>query len=379
MRYGILLGLAAFLAPAAAGADASRLEALVAKEGKLCFARIYDAAHLATHPRQKIERVFVMLGRNKAATYWEDPDLRHSEESPRKQAQEESGAGGSDYMATLLTLRGAKKPEMVSGWCGRVDAKAKALDCGGECDRHIGALRGEDDDHLVFDDVPRGLLSEEEGETTQKALELGVDDKSFRLERRPIDDCVTEANKTNSPYAALGRPLRERLAADQPFCFGRDYGPDHLAAHPKQLTTSIRVFRDARSIDADRAKNLLPDWPDGATVKASVTTRANGKPATLVYSCAPFEDQWECAAHFCKAGEDAACAAAERENARATACAGAESRIIYLRRGAKDLMMLGNPDEGLRLDASCKTPGKTMTDDRTYRLEPMPLSACDSR
>lgn len=387
MRFlAFLFVTGAAVAPFAAAAnEPSRVEKMIFAQGKLCFARVYDSAHLAAHPHQKVERLFFMIGKDKASTYWEDPNLRHSEESPHKHANPEADASNRDttHVAALVTLRGAKKPENVSGWCYKndYDNKSKAsLQCGGECDRHIGGLRAEDDAHVIVDGVEADLLLDpEDEEAGDVASRLGADDKSFRLERRPIEDCVAEANKTNSPYAGLGAPLRERLKPDVPFCYGRDYSTQHLASHPQQQTVSVRVWRDLRQIDADRAKKLLPDWPDGASVSASATTRKNGKPATLKYTCAPFEDQWQCSAAFCKTGSEADCAPQDIENAKATGCTTGESRTVYLRRGEKDFMMLGNPNMGLQLEAYCGTEKKTQSDDKVYRLEPMPLSACEGR
>jgi hypothetical protein len=147
MRFWRLASVASIFLASAAAAEPSRIEKMIADQGKLCFSRVYDSAHLAAHPRQKVERLFFMIGKNKASTYWEDPNLRHSEESPHKHANPDADASNLDttHIAALLTLRGAKKPENVSGWCYRneYDPKAKAsLTCGGECDKHIGGIRG---------------------------------------------------------------------------------------------------------------------------------------------------------------------------------------------------------------------------------------------
>ncbi|WP_457797870.1 hypothetical protein [Methylocystis sp. S23] len=376
-----VLAIGAAFAPLAAAGEPARIEKTIAEHGKLCFARVYDAAHLKAHPRQKVARMFFMIGKNKVSTYWEDPNLRHSEESPGKHASVDAQdpEGDSTHVAALVTLRGMTKPENVSGWCNADDSASAVgrLSCGGECDRHIGSIRSDDGAHLLLDGVEWGLLIDAEAEAAkQEALRLGPDDRSFRLERRPIEDCVAEANRTNSPYARLGAPLRERLKPDAPFCYGRDYSPEHLAAHPRQVTTSIRVSRSAKAIDGDRARNLLPDWPDGASVAAAVTTRKDGRPRTMFYSCTPYEDQWECAAEFCDLAKGD-CSPQARENSRAADCRADNSRTIYLRRGEKEFMMLGNPNMGLPLEAYCGPGKETVSDDKVYRLEPMPLSACE--
>jgi len=377
----ILVMSAAFVPLFAAAAEPSRIEKMIAGQGKLCFARVYDAAHLEAHPRQKVERFFFMIGKNRVSTYWEDPNLRHSEASPAKHAagDAQDPENNATHVAALVTLRGMKKPENVSGWCGPDDGAKGRLSCGGECDKHIGSIRADDGGHLMLEGVEWGLLMDAEAdESVQARMKLGADDRSFRLEQRPIEDCVAEANKTNPPYARLGAPLRERLKPDAPFCYGRDYSPEHLAAHPQQVTASIRVSRNAGIIEADRAKKLLPDWPDGASVSASVTTRKNGAPRAMTYSCTPYEDQWECTAEFCNPAKSD-CAPPQRDNAKAAGCDAEGSRTIYLRRGEKDFMMLGNPNMGLPLEPYCGAEKKTASDDRVYRLEPMPLSACDGR
>jgi hypothetical protein len=363
--------------------ESAAIEKLIQREGKLCFARIYDTDHLKAHPRQKVERIFFMIGKDKASTYWEDPNLRHSEASPHKHANPDADDAERDMTqaGALITLRGAQNPAQVSGWCNPENpgSPGKKLRCGRECDRQIASIYSDDGAHLILDDMePEVLLDPEVEEAGDRTRALGADDKKFRLEARPLADCVAEANKTNSPYANLGAPLRERLKADAPFCYGRDYASQHLATHLQQVTASIRVSRDAQQIGADRAKNLLVDWPDGAGLSVSVTTKTGSKPVRLRYVCTPSGDQWECSAAFCNSGAGD-CSPDEMENAKATGCRDEESRTIYLRRGQKEFVMLGNPIGGLPLDGACKQKGKTTSDDKIFRLESMPLSACENR
>lgn len=326
----------------------------------------------------------MLLGKDKASAYWEDPNLRHSEASPSKHAHPVDSERLSTQFTGLATLRGAKKPEQFSGWCSTYpEETAGQLHCGAECDRRLGEIKTEDGAHLMFSNPARDLLlapgeEETEAQSLKNPLSLGADDKNFRLDPRPLSDCVAEANKTNSAYASLGAPLRERLKTDARFCFGRDYSAQHLASHPKQITATIRVSRSAGEIAADRARGLLADWPDGARVSVSVTTRKEGRTAALTYVCEPADDQWECTAALCKAGKKE-CSAEERENTRATGCDKDEARTIYLRRGQKDFMMLGNANIGLPLHGFSGQSGKTTKDDRNYRLELMSLAACAAR
>lgn len=383
LRLPAYAAVVAITCAAAQAEEFTPTEKLIERQGKLCFARVYDAAHLKAHPRQRVERIFFMIGKGKAASYWEDPNLRRSEESPNKYAITAADDPERDltHVAALVTLRGAQMPEYIAGWCSsdpHLDPQSKKLSCGGECDHHIGAIYFDEGAHLILEDVEQNvLLDPEDEEAGDKSRLLGSDDKKFRLDARPLPDCVSEANKTNPRYASLGAPLRERLKADAPFCYGRDYSTQHLTSHPQQLTISIRVSRASDQIAADRVKGLLADWPDGAGLSVSVTTRKQSKPVSLRYVCTPFEDQWECSASFCKLGA-ADCSEMERENVKATACDKGDSRTIYLRRGQAEFVMLGNPIAGLPLDGFCAQKDKTASDDKVYRLDPLPLSACES-
>ena len=51
---------------------------------------------------------------------------------------------------------------------------------------------------------------------------------------------------------------------------------------------------------------------------------------------------------------------------------------IFLKRGANGTMMLANPNSSLAIVDLCSkaAEGKTQSDDKVYRLESMPQSAC---
>lgn len=372
-----------------ASADTADARKLIEKQGKLCYGRVYDAAHLKGHPRQKMERLFIMIGKNRKSVYWDDPALLRNEESPKVIAQRaaEDSLQAEIQIGGVATIKGLSAPLEFFGTCSDSEEKKGRLRCGMECDRGLGDAFAVDDTHLAFDDVPDTLFvfpeDEEKGDAAIRKLTLGSDDKSFRLEARPLEECIKEADRTRPAWTQYGAPLRERLKADQPFCFGRDYTAQHLAGHPQQVTASVRVWRSAKQIDSDRAKNLLPDWPDQAGLSITTTTRDNGKPVQLDYLCSPSGDQWECYFEMCEAGK-ADCKPEQIANSKATHCDRTSSRTIYLRRGAGETVMLGNPSNGLAIDGFCRADHpengapKTLSDDRFYRLEPMPLSACET-
>lgn len=344
----------ALIATAAAHADEPRmLKELSPDGGGACFSRVYDASHLKAHPHQKVARIFFYHG--------PDPVSRPSEDPTDGLGT----AGYNGFMAT--TVRGASKPEWVGGWCntsGETGEKA-AIHCGMECDRTMAELSLDAKGRLkvyAFDrDIYLDIGAEDElGTAEYERQALGTDDNGFLLERRPAADCKAEFARIAPANPAQGDPLRIRLKPDQPFCFGRDYSLEHLASHPEQVTQTIRVSRGAAQVASFAAQGSAADWPNGADLVVAMTTRKGGVKATQSYSCQGEADQWRCVAIAATGG--ASCDLSEKE--------------IYLRRGANGTMMLANPKESLPLTNLCQAGGDTKSDDRVFRLEAMPQSAC---
>ena len=107
-----------------------------------------------------------------------------------------------------------------------------------------------DDKNALFDEVPASLFvfpeDEEKGDAAMKRLTLGKDDNSFRLEARPIEDCIKEADKTRPAWTQYGPPLRKRFKADEPFCLGRDYRTS-ISPGIRDRRRALSVFGVARS------------------------------------------------------------------------------------------------------------------------------------
>jgi hypothetical protein len=354
----VVAGFGAVLLSALAGAafadDTPRLTELSPDGKDACFGRVYDAAHLKAHPHQKVARIFLYYGH--------DPVSRPNEEP--------GTVNDSSYNAFMATtVRGARAPEWVGGWCNRQseDGKTGPIHCGMDCDRTMASLKVDDKGRLTVSDVQPDLYldagSEEElGKTEYDRQALGKEDDGFRLDPMPAATCKAEFARIDPVDPALGPPLRERLKPDQPFCYGRNYDAAHLGSHPEQLTRSIRVFRGPIEL-ASFAKDGDPaNWPSGADIAVSVTTRQKSAEVTQVYNCEGEADQWRCVASAKMS--DFSCDLAAKE--------------IYLRRGANGTMMLANPNSSLPIVDLCSkaADGKTKSDDKVYRLEPMPQSAC---
>jgi hypothetical protein len=94
----------------------------------------------------------------------------------------------------------------------------------------------------------------------------------------------------------------------------------------------------------------------------AIAARKGSGAVNRTYSCEAEGDQWRCAASDRQA--NAACDVSQKE--------------IFLRRGVNGTMMLANPNRGLPITDLCSTASdeKTASDDRLFRLDPMPQSAC---
>ncbi len=349
------LGAAVWMASAGialAQGESGDLKALSPDGKDACFGRVYEQAHLKAHPNQKVQRIFFYRGG--------DP-VSHPNEEPAYDSSYDS------YLAT--TERGAKKPEWAGAWCGSgvdEDGNPVGIHCAMECDRTLASLKMDAKGRLIVENLDRYVYLDpsetaEAGDEEYERLALGTDDNGFALERRPAAECRAEFARVDPVDPALGDPLRVRLKPDQPFCYGRDYAASHLASHPAQETKTIRVFRGPVELASYAAAGRdLDNWPNGADIMVSIATRKDAGSTVQSYSCDGEGDQWRCVA---------------TGKTSAAAC-DVSSREIYLKRGANASMMLVNPGSGLPIADLCSSEDKTASDDRIFRLDPMPQSQC---
>jgi len=193
-----------------------------------CYGRVYNDAHLVRHRRQKVARIFLLSG--------DDPRNAPTEEPER-------GAPVSHSSAYLITtFRGDAKPGWVWASCDSESGMEKnSIRCSQECSRTLGTVAADGHGGIILSDLDRYLyLNPQDADTertaSQKAQDLartlGEDDTRFRLDPLPLEACRAEFRKIDQVDPALGEPLRIRLKADQPFCYGRDYDAGHLSRHP---------------------------------------------------------------------------------------------------------------------------------------------------
>ncbi|MDR3475442.1 MAG: hypothetical protein P4M09_27655 [Devosia sp.] len=188
-RVLLVLALAALALPAttaAMAAGATEQNLLGKNPGTApafsCFSRHYDAAHLMAHPKQSVRDITVFV------------DSSFDAESQSRITNLEMG----------VLFRRLKTQFEVSGSCSTIDGQ-KSLTCGVDCDGgHFDVTTQGTQSLLVA--VPDGVRmwdptasdDADPGELP-KGAEFGKDDKLFRLDRVPVEQCrslMTDEAKT---------------------------------------------------------------------------------------------------------------------------------------------------------------------------------------
>ena len=133
-----------------------------------CFARRYDAAHLAQHPQQKVESMRLLVS---AKTVVEDPALNYD-------------------FALGVKFRGQAENFSNSGDCGHPAASEESvgelrLGCGVDCDGGGLSIALVNADKSVIVRTERMALW-----GSKDAADVGgADDRVFRLDRVQLDEC----------------------------------------------------------------------------------------------------------------------------------------------------------------------------------------------
>lgn len=355
----LALGLLAF--PTETASEA-RLPIFTA-DREACFGRVYDRGHLASHPLQKVTSLHILrsLAERSEAENWQ-PNARAENIKKFRES-------GTTEVSAFVTFRDRRGYFHNSLNCNKENKDG--VSCYIECDGGSFLLKRQSANSVLLDNggfVLIGGCGDEVEEGEELRFEPGKDDKLFRLDSKPVAVCRAEEQKA-IPIRA-GKPLRERFKEDEPFCFGRDYDPAHLASHPQQLVASLRVGR------LDPAKELEDDpdpkwWWYNVRLDVALTLRAGGAATTARYWCTPQEGSWECRRTF------------EGENEGNNACIG---RSIHLVRGPGDDIFVHNRRSGLPINDACATspatavyqdpPPLTRSDDKVFRLSRMPVAAC---
>ena len=140
-----------------------------------CFVRAYDAAHLASHPKQKVSAMKLLVTAEKIP---EDAKLNHS-------------------FNLGLKYRTRKGDFDSSGECGHVKVgedesnKEPRLGCSVDCDGGGFSVELSKDNKSVLLRVERVRIwrDDKPDEDASYDLEGGADDRVFRLDRADLSQC----------------------------------------------------------------------------------------------------------------------------------------------------------------------------------------------
>lgn len=195
VRAGFGAALLGVLAGSALADDALKLTELSPNGADACFGRVYDAAHLKAHPRQKVARIFFYYGHD-----------------PVSRPNEEPAPSDTSYNAFVTTtVRGAKAPEWAGGWCNHAseDGKTGPIHCGMDCDRTLASLKVDEKGRLLLSDLSPDIYldpdSEEQlGKAEYDRQALGKEDDNFRLDPMPAATCKAEFARIDPIDPALG-------------------------------------------------------------------------------------------------------------------------------------------------------------------------------
>jgi hypothetical protein len=333
-----LLTLVGLPASAQQSADAPRspLPSHLPLRTEACFGRIYDREHLAQHPRQRV------TGMHLFRDFTPDP-LTETTPMTAQELREQDGQDGNVIVTAYVRFR--DKPGLFSNGlsCRRQDDGR--IHCGIDCDGGGFKLRTSGQSLLLENEgfvVVGGCGASEDEQERMDHVSPGADDKLFRLDRKPVAECAALRDAGRPAYARLGSPLRERLARADTACFARTYDDAHLARNPRQTVRRIAIVK-AKATGSDDVEaptyrlTFRIETRDGRRFEQS----ASCSPDSYAYACSPSEpvDDW---------------------------------RDFHLTRAGADHVMLRDRRGSL----AKLLKARLSADDRTFRLETAPASAC---
>ena len=153
-----------------------------------CFKRVYDAPHLAAHPKQNVRTMSLLVTA--------DP-----------------GSGSPTYaIAIAVTFRKSGQHFDSYGDCGSIhdlagNGPANTAHCGVECDGGSIDVAIKDKGSLLVS-IPEGARLWRPGgddDTGNARGRFGEDDKLFRLDKTKLTDCLSLASDEDKPALRKGQ------------------------------------------------------------------------------------------------------------------------------------------------------------------------------
>jgi hypothetical protein len=141
----------------------------------VCFSRVYDAAHLAQHPRQNVRTMLLLVRGN------------IEEDTP------------SYELRVSVTFRKSGSHFESSGSCGSIHDADKGgtgiAHCGVDCDGGQIDVSVKDEKSVLLS-IPEGARFWRAGSDndTDQRKRFGADDKVFRLDKTALTECLSLAD-----------------------------------------------------------------------------------------------------------------------------------------------------------------------------------------
>jgi hypothetical protein len=264
-----------------------------------CFGRVYDANHLKQHPKQRVTSFYLFRDLSP------DPNAEEANVT-RKSMLADDGVDGRVGVSAYVRFRDRPGLFYNSLSCHRSDGVVR---CGIDCDGGGFKLRTSGKSLLLDNQgfVVIGYCGASEDEQAQADyVKPGEDDRVFRLDPKPVNQCVAIRDSLKPSWAKLGDPLRVRFADNEPVCFSRSYDADHLRKHPRQTVRRIAVLKPDGGKplhDANvYALTFRIELTDGRKFEKTTTCQPN----KYAYGCTldpKFDDQQDF--YLTRAGADA--------------------------------------------------------------------------
>jgi hypothetical protein len=263
--------------------NASPLPAHLPLLKEACFGRVYDAAHLASHPKQRVTSFHL------AREFTPDP-LTEDNSWTVENLRDADGEDGRIMVTAYVRFR--DKPGVFSNGLSCLRNDKGLVRCGIDCDGGSFNLKAGGTSILLENEgfvVVGGCGASEEDQDNLEIVKPGADDKLFRLDPKPVAACIAERQARAPAFAKLGAPIRERLAAKGEVCFSREYDAAHLTAHPAQTVRRIAVLKSADDV---RAPGEHPSYD-----LVFRMIRKDGERFEKKASCAPDAYRYLCSFH----------------------------------------------------------------------------------
>lgn len=303
----------------------------------VCFGRVYDEAHLKTHPKQLVTSLHIFRDL--------DPD-QNTEDEPQTREELLKSDGESGVNVSAFVRFKNRKGIFWNTLNCQKSADGKVTRCGIDCDGGHFDLTARQQNLVLTNNgfvLVGGCGASEEEYENKLFFSPGADDKTFLLQPLPVAQCAALRESVKPAFAKMGSALRTRFAKEEAACYSRTYDEAHLKRHPQQTVRKIALLKAAGG------KEVHKDAP-GYDLTFRIETR-DGKKFTQSAKCYPDRYAYTCPV---VAEADA-------------------QKDFYVQRAGDNAVMLR--DWAGKFSIFFKT--KLGTDDRLFKLDAAAPSACE--